>query len=118
MADVVAEAKTLEAAHRTNQLIVDTSKGLEEQVHWTSTKKKHSGMNLKREPNTCHWCGSAKGPHAWASCPAKGRTCTRCGGNDHFARVCQEQATFGDSKREYCPMANQSRGRGRGRSYQ
>jgi hypothetical protein len=63
MSDVVAEAKTLESAQRTNQLIVDTSKSTEEQVHWTSLKKRHNEMCLKREPNTCHWCGSSQGPH-------------------------------------------------------
>lgn len=33
MSDVIAEAKTLESAHRTNQLIFDTAKGLDETVH-------------------------------------------------------------------------------------
>ena len=48
MADVVGEAKTLETAQRTKQLIVDTSsKGFEEQVHWTNNRKKHSDMKLK-----------------------------------------------------------------------
>ena len=73
-ADVVGEAKTLETAQRTNQLIVDTSgKGFEEQVHWTNNRKKHSDMKLKRQPNTCYWCGNNK-PHPWSNCPAKGRT--------------------------------------------
>ena len=57
MSDVVAEAKTLESAQCTNQLIVDTSKSIDEQVHWTNFKKRHSEICLKREPNTCHWCG-------------------------------------------------------------
>ena len=60
-----------------DQLIVDTSKSIDEQVHWTNFKKRHSEMCLKREPNTCHWCGSIQGPHTWSVCPAKGRTCTR-----------------------------------------
>ena len=76
MVDVVSEAKTLETAQRTNQLIVDSTKTLEEQVHHTGThtRKKHSEMKLKRENNTCHWCGSSRGPHPWSSCPAKGKT--------------------------------------------
>ena len=50
-------------------------------------------MKLKREPNTCYWCGSNRGPHPWRVCPANGKVCTKCGGNDHFARVCLEQST-------------------------
>ena len=124
MSDVVAEAKTMEAAQRTNQLIVDTSKGIDEQVHWTnshntSTRKKHSDMRLRREPNTCHWCGNKQGPHLWASCPAKGKTCTRCNGNDHFAAVCLETATHSETRQVHTPNRGRARGRGRGqnRSY-
>lgn len=124
MADVVSEAKTFEAAQKTNQLIIDSSKMLDEQVHHTIATKKHADMKLKREPNTCHWCGSNKGPHSWASCPAKGKTCSRCFGNDHFAKVCLEplrresqprrmnnQSHFNNRNRN----SNGNRGRGRGR---
>lgn len=93
MSDVVNEAKTLEAAQKTNQLIIDTSKGIEEQVNWshhTQKDKSHKDMKLKREPNTCFWCGSVNGPHPWKICPANGKICSRCGGNDHFAKVCLE----------------------------
>jgi len=68
MSDVVVEAKTLESAQRTNQLIVETSKVFEEQVHWTQpAKKRHSQMKLRRDPNTCYWCGNTQGPHPWSS---------------------------------------------------
>ena len=88
LADVVIEARAMEAARQTNKLIVDTTK-LTEEVHWTS----HRDMKLKRETNTCHWCGDKRGPHPWKSCPANGRTCTNCGGNDHFSTVCREDAS-------------------------
>ena len=71
MLDVISEAKTLESAHRTNKLISDTSKGIEKMVHWTGAKsqpkvkKRHSDMRLRREPNTCHWCGDNRGLHPW-----------------------------------------------------
>lgn len=61
MSDVVAEAKTLESTQRTNQLIVDTSKSIEEQFHRANFKNRHSEMCLKREINTCHSCGSTQG---------------------------------------------------------
>ena len=47
-------------------------------------------MRLRREPGTCFWCGDRRGPHPWKICPANGKSCTSCGGNDHFARVCLE----------------------------
>ena len=99
MAEVVAEAKSMESAQRTNKLISDTSKGIEDPVNWTdkskpnNTRKKHRDMKLKRDPNTCYWCGDPKGPHRWTACPANGRTCMKCNGYDHFARVCLEQPT-------------------------
>ena len=51
-------------------------------------------MKLCREPGTCFWCGDRQGAHPWKICPAKGRTCSSCGGNDHFARVCLEDPKF------------------------
>ena len=66
-------------------------------------------MKLKREPGTCQWCGNPRGPHPWKDCPANGRTCMRCSGNDHFARVCLEAPN--QQSQTYQP----SRGRGRGR---
>ena len=88
LSDVVAEARAIESAMQANKLIVDSSKGIEEEVHWTNLR--HSQMKLRREPGTCFWCGDRKGPHPWKVCPANGRSCSNCGGNDHFARVCME----------------------------
>ena len=47
-------------------------------------------MKLRREPGTCFWCDDRCCPHSWKLCPANGKTCTSCGGNDHFAHVCLE----------------------------
>ena len=61
MQDVVAEAKAIESAQKTNKIIGEAkkgleTKGLEEQVNWTS----HRDMKLKRDPGTCHWCGNQR----------------------------------------------------------
>ena len=69
-----------------NKFIAGSSKGIDENVHCTGLK--HSQMKLRREPGTCFWCGVRRGPHSWELCPANGKTCTTCGGNDHFAPVC------------------------------
>ena len=73
MQDVVAEAKALESAQKANKLIAHASKGIEEQVNWTS----HEQMKLKREPGTYFWCGDRRGPHPWKACLANSKTCTK-----------------------------------------
>ena len=108
LSDVVGEARALESACQTNKLIGDANKSIEENVNWV-TKKAHKDMKLKREPGTCQWCGDRRGPHPWKDCPANGRTCMRCSGNDHFAQVCLEAPN--QQSQTYQP----SRGRGRGR---
>lgn len=45
-------------------------------------------IKLCREPATCHWCSDQKGLHPWKQCPARGKTCSECGIDDHFSRVC------------------------------
>ncbi len=96
MYDVVAEAKALEAANMTNKIIGDATR-TEEQVNWTNRttqpgtqRKLHRDMKLKREPGTCFYCGDQRGSHPWRDCPAKDKTCSKCKGHDHFARVCEE----------------------------
>ncbi len=117
MADVTREAKAHEYAHQANKLIEERTR-VSENVNWsrhrkqpyrapnmhkqrsessqqhrqTLQRKPHSLMKLRRQPGTCHWCGDEQGPHPWRVCPAKGKTCKRCGGNDHFSRVCLEEA--------------------------
>ena len=94
--DVVAEARAIESAKQTNKLIVDCQ------------------MKLRREPGTCFWCGDRRGAHPWKVCPAKGKTCSTCGGNDHFARVCLEDRKFKvpdsrSGRKEYTKSANGQR---------
>lgn len=113
LTDVVAEAKAIESAKQTSKLIADSSaKGIEEEVHWTGLR--HSQMRLRREPGTCFWCGDRGGPHPWKECPANGKSCTNCGGNDHFARVCLEdhkpQASGPNNRKQQARGRPQTRG--------
>jgi hypothetical protein len=41
--------------------------------------------NQVNTPN-CHWCGRT---HAYGSCPAYGKMCTKCNKYNHFAAVCR-----------------------------
>ena len=61
LSHVVAETRAIESAMQANKIIADSSKGNEEEVHWTNLR--HSQMKLRREPGTCFWCGDRKGPH-------------------------------------------------------
>ena len=111
MQDVVTEAKALESAQKANKLISDTEKGIEEQVNWM----RHKQMKLKRDPGTCHWCGDRRGPHPWKTCPSNSKTCTKCGINDHFARVCLEKGPS-QQPQQNRPTQWYRQGRGRGNS--
>ena len=64
----------------------------EQQKSQHPQRRPHRLMKLKREPGTCYWCGDERGPHPWRMGPAYGVTCRKCGGNDHLARVCLENA--------------------------
>ena len=47
----------------------------------------HKELKLKRQPNTCWYCGSSS-QHPWRECKARNQQCRNCGYNDHFADVC------------------------------
>ena len=96
MSDVVAEAKTLESAQKTNQLISDSSRSNDEQVNMVESygsrgNNRGRELRLRRESGTCYFCGRPGPPHPAAECPAKGQICNKCGLNDHFSRVCLEE---------------------------
>ena len=40
-----------------------------------------------QSPMTCRKCGK-NWPHKQGPCPAKGRTCSKCGKPNHFAKMC------------------------------
>ena len=90
---MVAEARAVESATQTNKLIANSSKEIDEEVHWT-TGHRQSQMKLRREPGTRFRRGDLRGAHPWKVCPANGKTLLTCGGNDHFARVCLEGRKF------------------------
>ena len=40
------------------------------------------------QKNICNFCGYS---HSWQRCPARGKTCAKCQGRNHFANVCKKQ---------------------------
>ena len=47
--------------------------------------KKHSKQQKDTETFSCKRCGNRHGPK---QCPAFGKTCSKCGGKNHFAKQC------------------------------
>ena len=61
----------------------------EENVHWTSTKKRQTNGN---DGDQCQYCGG--GRHmSKEKCPAWGETCGKCKKRNHFARVCRSRSS-------------------------
>lgn len=47
------------------------------------------GKRNKNEESQCYRCGSSRHLGADPKCPARGQTCRKCKGKDHFASVCK-----------------------------
>ena len=58
-----------------------------------------TSAHSSRKP--CRYCGSAQYPHD--VCPARGKTCTNCQKRNHFASVCESQASS-NPKRSHKPL--------------
>lgn len=46
-------------------------------------------LNFRSDCNRCGYSGHAANDK---KCPARGKTCNKCGGNDHFARKCRKRS--------------------------
>ena len=59
------------------------------------TTARNRTMNSRRSPHSntpqaaCHYCGTEH-PMQKEKCPAWGKSCSSCGGRNHFARVCRK----------------------------
>lgn len=95
---IVKMARSIEAATRQQEAITDKEEnksGSEEVCKIEPNKDRRFKTNrFHRNTNQtieCHRCGF-KGHKAMDSkCPAKGKTCAKCGGRDHFAKKCYTQ---------------------------
>jgi len=70
-------------------------------IHLKKFSRKPQSVQAKQAQSTlarstqCHKCGFTW-PHRDSPCPAKGRTCNKCGKLNHFARMClTKQASSG-----------------------
>ncbi|XP_067687858.1 uncharacterized protein [Haliotis asinina] len=58
-------------------------------------KSQSSGSRSIEQSDTCGYCGFT---HAPRKCPASGKSCDKCGKQNHFARVCRSKNQSSKSK--------------------
>lgn len=70
-------------------------------IEATSYEKRKRFDEPRDEPNLlqCHRCGYFGHIAKDDSCPAKGKTCDKCGGRNHFAKKCKTKQPRGGPKR-------------------
>ena len=99
--------KTIETAYDNSRQMEDVTIKTENISHLTAnskqpnTNRNNRNSNYKRHPQpqqrasnsqsyiqSCLYCGRS---HAHGVCPARGKTCLKCNGINHFANVCRSQ---------------------------
>lgn len=96
---ILKEAKIFETIEQTSKTLngneSEPTVG-EEKVHKIDSKppfKRNFGGKDNRDEQ-CTRCGYSGHRAADAKCPAKGKSCNKCGGKDHFSRRCRSQKRF------------------------
>ena len=67
------------------------NKGYEQQKKFQTRYKPNQNRANISTSMTCKYCGRARHDSP-SECPARGRTCAKCGRRDHFAAVCLSKA--------------------------
>lgn len=86
---VLREAKAWEAVQEQGKAIEDKKTDSEKlmEVNKIDTRRKPTQNNTKNIE--CHRCGFTGHRQFDEKCPAKGKSCNKCGGMDHFSRKCR-----------------------------
>ena len=96
--DLLAKARSLEAskmqATRMETSLSHTSEEVNRVHHEKQTKPRRPQGTKPQQTrsNKCRQCGLAW-PHKISPCPAKGKTCQKCGKANHFAKMCLTEST-------------------------
>ena len=95
---ILAEACALESSEvqATGMEESHSSGNPGESVHQICTKGptfcRVAQKSASTQVNVCRLCGFS-GPHTKGPCPAKGKSCNKCGKLNHVAKMCPRQAT-------------------------
>ena len=85
---LLSKARVLEASESQAEgmeqasVLVDTLRLLQKKQH-----KSREQSQPPRTPSVCRQCGFTW-PHTTSPCPARGKTCKKCGKPNHFAKMC------------------------------
>lgn len=90
--EILSVAKIFETVAQQEKSFVsgETSKPIVNEINKIETKfykRKRFDESTQFE---CHRCGYSGHLARDASCPAKGKSCNKCGGKDHFAKKCRK----------------------------
>ena len=90
--NVLHRMRTFESSRRELQMA-----SAPKTVHTVQEKvNKHGAFVDKRHQGPCGRCGTT---HPLKQCPANGRNCHQCGGQNHFSSVCKSQRGRGRAQR-------------------
>lgn len=87
---VIREAKAFEAIQEQGKVLDEKSIGNDKtvEVNKIDAHPKANAFNSNRSI-VCHRCGYTGHRQFDEKCPAKGKTCNKCGGANHFSRRCR-----------------------------
>ena len=93
--NLLTKACSLEASERQatgmEKSLSHTSEEVNRRVHDKQRKPKGAKSQQTRS-STCRQCGLTW-PHKKGPCPAKGKTCRKCGKPNHFAKMCRTKSS-------------------------
>lgn len=93
--EILKMAKIFETVAQQEKSFMNLSdrKPLEEEVNKINVKSSNGRRNASNEFNRseCNRCGYTGHTANDDKCPAKGKSCNKCGNRDHFARKCRKR---------------------------
>ena len=92
--NLLTKARSLEASKRQATGMEKSLSHTSEEVNRVHDKqrKPKGAKSQQTRSSTCHQCGLAW-PHKTGPCPAKGKTCRKCGKPNHFAKMCRTKSS-------------------------
>lgn len=88
---IIHEAKAFEAVQEQSKTLENNNiaRIKTSEVQKIDTRRNQTNGNSKFANIACHRCGYSGHRQFDENCPAKGKTCNKCGGKDHFSRKCR-----------------------------
>ncbi|XP_034192266.2 uncharacterized protein LOC117609734 [Osmia lignaria lignaria] len=100
LSDVIEVARTIEAIELQTK---DIEKSTVAATRNVKKERKPEKVTEKKKDIQCFRCGYTGHTYKDERCPAKSRTCSKCGKRGHFATVCKSQMTSNNGGRREPP---------------